>query len=562
MNEYIKQLRKKIFSYVLQPWFSICVGFWLSGLIVSYWFNIYIFQPQEPLGLSLTGWLASSFLTALCFLLCAKWHILGYILLPLITLMTAAAFYLNKVFDVFISYSVISVIAETDRREASDYMTVVSLGFVLGLLLLSLLTVYIAHRGLAKRIRISYMLWMLGLFALSTGIVALCSQGLTNWYKNRDYVVLGCFSPITDIYLLQKHTREYLRSDKGKVYNMIMELPSMSEEESSCSLEIGDRLTLVLHLGESLRSDHLNFNGYKRETMPLLSKRLDNIVSFPRHYSYGLQTRVSIVGMLTTAEVATRSTQHRPFIDLFNKHGFTTHFLLDIPNWDYDAPMQILASGCQAQTIASQGFESSDYFFEYMVNEFRELVHKNTVKSFIMLHDLGVHHMFQSLPKNKKWLPDTFNAHMPLRDMDALMNAYDNNIREVDIEVDAIIKELEDQVALYIYVADHGIALGEHGKWGRHADETTMMPAFFIWMSDSFIEKYPAIHAALNQNSSKIVSHDHLLHTVLSLGGISSSLQKKELDLTNPEAKEYTPVRNPDKMLELPLILNDTVKID
>lgn len=554
----MQKLKDTISACFFQPWFRICVGFWLSGLIVSYWFNIYIFQAQEPLGLSVAGWLASSFLTALFFLLCAKWKVVGYILLPFITLVTAVAFYLHKVFDVFISYSVISVIVETDRREAFDYVTVLSSCFVLGLLFLAFLAVYLSHQYLGKRIRGSYMIGMLGLFALSTGIVAFYSQETTNWYRNRDYVLLGCFSPITDIYLLQKYTREYLRSDKGDVYNMIMDLPSMSEEESSCSLDFGDRLTLVLHLGESLRSDHLNFNGYERETMPLLSKRSHNIVSFPKHYSYGLQTRVSIVGMLTTAEVATRKTQHRPFIDLFNKHGFTTHFLLDIPNWDYDAPMQILASGCQSQTIASQGFESSHYFFEYMVNEFKELSKKNTAKNFIMLHDLGAHHMFQSLENNKKWLPDVFNTHLPLLDLDALKNAYDNNIREVDIELDAIIEELEDQVALYIYVSDHGIALGEHGKWGRHADETTMMPAFFIWMSDSFIEKYPHIHQALVHNAQKTISHDHLLHTVLSLGGISSRLQKKELDLTNPEAKEYAPVSNPEKTLEFPLIRQDT----
>lgn len=45
-----------------------------------------------------------------------------------------------------------------------------------------------------------------------------------------------------------------------------------------------DTLDIVLVLGESMRADHLQLNGYTRETNPRLSQRT-NVVSFPNIYS-------------------------------------------------------------------------------------------------------------------------------------------------------------------------------------------------------------------------------------------------------------------------------------
>lgn len=558
VKKIIDYLCKDIKSSFLGSELSVFLGILALSCILSYCFNIYVFHDGEPLAVSYSGWIASSMLTSLILLICAKLRWIGYIFLPLIVLVVAGGFYLHAVFDLFISFPVICCIAETDMREAFDYITPLSVIGVLLLVALSVASVYFAHRYVGKHLRYTHMVVSILLFSIGTGIAIQCSKKRDGDYKDRNYFILARIWPFTDIRMARKHWDDYRKVGDVTLYHNLMKLPSMAAAESSCSLADDDHLTLVLHLGESLRGDHINFNGYKRETMPLMTKRLKNIVSFPKHYSYGLQTRVSLIGMMTTAEVATRKTQHRPFIDLFNKYGYSTNFILDTPVWEYDMPLYILAAGCTKQYLAISTRQQASSCLDLMVDTFKEVQKKNQhcARSLVLLNDVGAHHYFQSLPQNKKWLPDEFSVHSPSKHPIELTNAYDNNILEIDKELDEIISELENQVAVYVYVADHGLALCEDGKWGRPCDERSTMPAFFIWMSDSFIEKYPEIHAALNQNSSKTVSHDYILHTVLSLGGISSSLQKKELDLCRPNAQEYVQPQNLEEIIQIPLILN------
>lgn len=535
--------------------FNLCVffGFLVMSCILSYCFNIYVFHAGEPLAVSFSGWVCSSMLTSLILLICVKWRWIGYIFLPFIVLVVAGGFYLHSVFDLFISFPIICCIAGTDLREASDYITPLSVIGVLFLVALSVASVYFAHRYVGKHLRYTHMVVSILLFSIGSGIAIQYSKKGAADYKDRNYFILARIWPFTDIRMTLKCLRDYREVGNMKIYDDIMALPSMADSTSTCSLGAEDQLSLVLHIGESLRGDHINFNGYQRETMPRMSKRLKNIVSFPKHYSYGLLTHVSIIGMLTTAEVSTRKTQHRPFIDLFNKHGYSSSCIFDTPSSLY-----ILASGCKSQHLATPSRQPVSSFLDQMVDTFKEVQkqNQNFAKKFVLLNDVGAHQNFRSFPNNKQWLPDEFSVHAPAQHVVELTNAYDNNILEIDKELDEIISELENQVAVYVYVADHGLALCEDGKWGRPCDERSTMPAFFIWMSDSFIEKYPKIYQALVNNSQKAVSHDHILHTVLSLGGISSSLQKKELDLCDPNAQEYVQAPNLEEIIHIPLILN------
>lgn len=149
---------------------------------------------------------------------------------------------------------------------------------------------------------------------------------------------------------------------------------------------------------------------------------------------------------------------------------------------------------------------------------------------------------FRVFLKIKKFLPDEIETGALAKDLGALNNSYDNNICEIDRELESLFAYLSHTTAVYIYAADHGVALGENGKFLQgNTEDPVIMPAFFIWMSPLFIEKYPGIYMKLKSNEHKTVSHDNLYHTILSLGFIHSAIQKKELDLTNPEAKEFIP---------------------
>lgn len=514
--------------------------------ILTYLFNIYLFPEGASFFVSLASYIASGLLLGIVFLVSLKSSFIGYILLPMIVLVALFVYYVHSIFGIFISFEVIASVLETDMQEASSYMTFPLVLLFVGMLIGVIAFFYVGKRYIAKRVE-----WMdiAGLAVVYAGLSGLAVVGhvlSVAYYEDKEHCEFAYAWPLIDIRLNYKRVKEYMKKG-GEQYYKIMHLPSMLNHESQCRLSEEDELTLLVHLGESVRADHLSMNGYCRETMPLLRKRMSHIVSFPRHQSYGLCTRVSIVGMLTDAEVKEREPKHKAFVDLLNRWGYATAAVIGKPHTIHDFPLKILLSDCQYFKYLQEELCGKEHLFSSTVDCFEKMDAAlcEAKRKFIFVYDQGAHPFFQSLEQNKQFLPDEYDIHQPLADIDRLKNSYDNNLLEIDWEIDAIIKKLEDRVSIYLYVADHGVALGEQGQFGQSGlSEPVMNPALFIWMSHRFMAKYPEIAAALRLNAQKPVSHDYLIYTILSLAQIRSSLHKDKLDLTNPQAEPFAPVEN------------------
>lgn len=63
-----------------------------------------------------------------------------------------------------------------------------------------------------------------------------------------------------------------------------------------------NNLNIIFILGESLRANHLQLNGYNRKTTPLLSKQ-KNVISFPNLYTPLTYTAVSVPQILTNISI-------------------------------------------------------------------------------------------------------------------------------------------------------------------------------------------------------------------------------------------------------------------
>ena len=61
-----------------------------------------------------------------------------------------------------------------------------------------------------------------------------------------------------------------------------------------------DKPIVVLVLGESARGDHFSVNGYGRKTNPQL-EQVNHIINLGIARSFAVQTRNSLIGMLTNA---------------------------------------------------------------------------------------------------------------------------------------------------------------------------------------------------------------------------------------------------------------------
>lgn len=557
----LKSLFLAVFCYIKAYFYRLSSRFsdvyymffiFVTSYLLTYLFNIYLFPDSIPFFVSFSSYLASGLLLSVLFFISLKSSVVGYILLPITLLVALFVYYVRSVFGIFISFEVIASVLETDMQEALSYVNLSLVLLFVGVLLGLIAFFYLGKRYIEKRVQWMDVAVLMVLYGVLSGIAVVGQKLAKTYYKDKEHFELAYAWPLIDIKLNYKRVKEYMKKG-GRQYYEIMKLPSMLAHGSQCSLSEDEELTLLVHLGESVRADHLSINGYSRETMPLLRARMSHVVSFPCHQSYGLCTRVSIVGMLTDAEVKDRKPKHKSFVDLLNRWGYATAAVIGKPHTIHDFPLKILLSDCQHFKYLQEEIVGKEYLFSSTVAclEKMDAELNRAKRKFIVLYDHGAHPFFDSLEQNKKFLPDDYDIHDPLADIDRLKNAYDNNLLEIDWELNAIIKKLENRVAIYLYVADHGVALGEQGQFGQSGlSKPVMNPAFFIWMSDRFIEKYPQIAAALRHNAQKPVSHDYLIYTVLSLAQIRSSLHKDELDLTNPQAQPFEPLKNLQILME------------
>lgn len=502
-------------------------------LCLSFLFNIYLFRPDESRELSWLGWFSSGFLLAWLLLIAFKFRWVGFLLLPVLAFTIWVTCYVFLVFGSYINFEIVASIMEANIQEVLPYCSWGNVLTFACLLVFPLWGVHYAHKRLASCITWHHLLMggILYGFALLYFLPVAWRQDQASIHAG--YYTRSAWWPLADIRANYKRVKEYIKKG-GRQFYEIMCLPSMAKLPSRCVLEPQEEITLILHLGESVRADHLQINGYKRPTTPFLARRTSNLVSFPDCHSFGLVTRVSLVGMLTDAEVARRVPRYASFLDLFNKHGYETAAVLSRPSSIHDFPLEILTSSASRQAYIPPRSGKETEMFNPTVRKVREIeASMKGTRRLILFYDSGAHPFFGSLNCNKQWLPDTYPVNSPLEHLSKVVNAYDNNLLEIDREIENILKLVEHKNAVFIHVSDHGVALGEECRFGQgNLALPVRKPAFFIWMSDKFIQRHQEKFRNLKANAVKPVSHDYLLHTLLSLGGIESSLGKKELDLT------------------------------
>jgi glucan phosphoethanolaminetransferase (alkaline phosphatase superfamily) len=101
-----------------------------------------------------------------------------------------------------------------------------------------------------------------------------------------------------------------------------------------------------------------------------------------------------------------------------------------------------------------------------------------------------------------------------------MVNSYDNTILYLDFFLTTLIEKLkkENTPTVLIYVSDHGEYLGEEGKW-LHAQggEAAKNPAYFLWFSEKYIEKYPTKVNQVFRLKNQTLTTDIIFYQILDL---------------------------------------------
>lgn len=321
----------------------------------------------------------------------------------------------------------------------------------------------------------------------------------------------------------------------------------------------------LLHVGESVRSDHLSLFGYERKTTPHL-EQTENLIAFRDCVAAAPSTIPSTLAILTDAQT-------------------------DISHKEADVSLKPTCGGIM------EIFHALDYAcYAFAVNE-------NVGKTIGALYEILLHDVFAAgadsiiaMPKRKlshSQIPqilETIQAeqkkhifcfinnrgsHLPFKDYDSgnapftpaswraynrkpeknpeaaamVRNTYDCTIHFTDEYIHSLLSQLKGKSFIYIYVSDHGEYLGDQGIWVRSGDKQTFFSSpvcqvpFLIITSQEFEEQNPHIKQALErlrEHQNMSIGHGHIFHTLLGLFGIQTPYYNESLDLCSDKVQPYS----------------------
>lgn len=290
--------------------------------------------------------------------------------------------------------------------------------------------------------------------------------------------------------------------------------------------EPADSLDIIFVLGESVRPDHFQLNGYPRETNPLLSHRT-NVVSLPNVRTLHTHTAVSVPVLMTRADTLHPEYQYdeTSFISILKQQGYHTAWIAN-----QEASESFATFPTECDTAIFKNFGKSVYVFsgwydEDLLPPFEDRLSLGYDKNLIVLHTIGSHWYYNNhVPENQHYFqPVTDNRLVTNNTLEQVVNSYDNTIRYCDFVLDSIIKCVENRCAVVLFLSDHGESLGENDNFlhATGAYEQTLT-ACLVWYSDTFAKQFPEKVNALHENQYKSYYTDFLFHSILGLANIAT----------------------------------------
>jgi glucan phosphoethanolaminetransferase (alkaline phosphatase superfamily) len=302
--------------------------------------------------------------------------------------------------------------------------------------------------------------------------------------------------------------------------------------QTSC--ENGEDLLVVCVIGEALRADHLELNGYSRRTTPRLAR--EDVVSLSNVYSEYTYTNSSLAHILTRADSLRPDLKYteRSFVDLFKQCDYYTAWLA------HQASTKAYVYFMnECDTLVHLNVGKSAYVFDKWVDgdmlpAFDALLSAGERKSLIILHTIGSHWYYHSHYTDdfERFTPVTKSRIVSSNTKEEMINSYDNTVLYTDYFLSELIDRLRNKTAVLFYLSDHGEALGEDGLWLHAADAPPIhRPACLVWMSPRYKDRHPERYERLQQNRHKHYRTDFFFPTLTEAAGIRNEAINSQLSL-------------------------------
>lgn len=296
-------------------------------------------------------------------------------------------------------------------------------------------------------------------------------------------------------------------------------------ESLASTLLCDDDVVVVFVIGESYRAGNASWNGYERETLPQLSTLNTSVINFPYFKSYATSTISSIYGILSDATCRNRTAVYTSPFSLMAKHGFEMDLILcRTTRWDHNPKIFKLLDGKMSDIHQCEDSIEIAARIENIVQQ--------GGRRAILIEDGTGHAPYDHEPEFAKFGSGG-------NDYDS----YDNCLLQTDDLLFRIIDKLRDRKSIVLYCSDHGQSFGEQNAWmhGGALNIVQQRHVFsFVWFSKQYAAAHPDKIANMRNNAKKLLSHDDIYLSLLSLGGI-------ECELPTPNCGDFTkPLNRPD----------------
>ncbi|MDR7120231.1 phosphoethanolamine transferase [Rheinheimera soli] len=482
------------------------------------------------------------------------------LLLPAAVLVPQEVFYLLT-YQKNTDAHVIAIVAETDLSEALGYLTGVGVFLALAVLAILLLWWYLVRSAWQRHWRweagVRPVVWLIG-----SGVLA--SLGWNEWQYQQINKAKQRSNPEENVFMQRPLPYSYEKFHATYPLNMLLALNEFAKQKQAVA-DVADSTALfkfsakqtevpqarqiyVLVIGETLRPDRLQLNGYNRATTPRLAG-IKNVISFTDMVSPWAWTRMSVPVIISRKSPVDQRyfPTESSLVAAFKEAGFSTAWLsTQSPLGVHDSSIALHASEAdQLQYLNPVGYKQEGFYDEILLPAVELVLKQNHARQLIVLHTLGSHFSYADR------YPEAFDLFTPSGKGQAismhnkkskvlLNNAYDNSVAYTDFILFTLIKQLEQtqSISTLFYVSDHGenIFDGQCDKSGHgHNTERDYRVASLLWTSDEYNQLYPQKKALAEQRRQQPLMTSSIFHSLLDLADIQYPDQRLSRSWVNSE---------------------------
>lgn len=237
--------------------------------------------------------------------------------------------------------------------------------------------------------------------------------------------------------------------------------------------------SVVLIVADSLRADHMNVYGYKRQTTPFLSSMVDQgkLMKVKRAVSSCPETAAAVLSILASRNFRSLSEYNFKLNELLRDQGYKVYYIHSGDQTYYQHLRRFFGKEIDSYSDGNNSLKYSINDDRVIFEALGKIPDYKENPAFFYFHLMSTHFTGVRHAEYEKFKPSKMNAGwVKYLDneykQDVLVNRYDDGV----LEADSIIKDIFETLrrkgylpgSIVFILSDHGEGLGEHGTYGHN----------------------------------------------------------------------------------------------